>query len=83
MIMIDLDHFETFNNDYGYKEGDRCLARFARIVSQSTRQYLDFPAYYGGKEFAVLLSNIDLDSVQASAERSFRTMSNRMRGEGP
>ncbi len=68
LMMIDIDHFKTFNDQYGHIAGDRVLA----AVSEALRGYLrptDLIARFGGDEFAVLLPGIGLDQAQHTAER--------------
>ncbi len=69
LIMMDVDHFKWFNDQYGHQEGDRCLERIAQAVSENVREFVDFPARYGGEEFFVLLSNTTLDQAEVVAER--------------
>jgi diguanylate cyclase (GGDEF)-like protein len=68
LMMIDVDHFKTFNDQYGHIAGDRVLL----AVSEALRGYLrptDLIARFGGDEFAVLLPGIELGQAQQTAER--------------
>jgi len=68
LMMIDIDHFKTFNDQYGHIAGDRVLV----AVSEALRGYLrptDLIARFGGDEFAVLLPGIELGQAQHTAER--------------
>ena len=68
LMMIDVDHFKTFNDQYGHIAGDRVLV----AVSEALRGYLrptDLIARFGGDEFAVLLPGIELGQAQQTAER--------------
>ena len=76
LLIVDIDHFKPYNDYYGHLQGDRCLARVAAEIKQSTRAETDFVARYGGEEFLVLLSNTDLGSASATAERIRRRVSN-------
>ena len=68
LMMIDVDHFKTFNDQYGHIAGDRVLL----AVSEALRGYLrptDLIARFGGDEFAVLLPGIELAQAHQTAER--------------
>ena len=68
LMMIDIDHFKSFNDQYGHISGDRVLV----AVSEALRGYLrptDLIARFGGDEFAVLLPGIELGQAQHTAER--------------
>ena len=53
-IMMDLDHFKSFNDLYGHEVGDRILRHFAKTVTSSMRE-TNLAARYGGEEFVVIL----------------------------
>jgi diguanylate cyclase (GGDEF)-like protein len=63
LLMIDADHFKTFNDSFGHQAGDEVLIGIAICISDSVRRSGDCAARYGGEEFAVLLP--DLSPAQA------------------
>jgi diguanylate cyclase (GGDEF)-like protein len=63
LLMIDLDHFKAYNDHSGHQAGDTCLARVAAVLPTAARRPLDLAARYGGEEFAVLLYDMQRDSV--------------------
>ena len=73
LLMIDIDHFKSFNDTYGHATGDQVL----RLVAMSLRQNLkgqDVAARYGGEEFAILLPNTALDTALTVANQLRRTV---------
>ncbi|MGA9176323.1 MAG: diguanylate cyclase [Desulfobacterales bacterium] len=68
VIMLDIDFFKKFNDQYGHHIGDEVLS----IVGSNLRGNLkgkDFPARYGGEEFIILLPNTPLDNACAVADQ--------------
>jgi diguanylate cyclase (GGDEF)-like protein len=55
LLMIDADHFKSYNDRFGHQEGDEVLIGIAICISDSVRRAGDCAARYGGEEFAVLL----------------------------
>ena len=58
LVMIDIDHFKTFNDSYGHSAGDEALRILTSIMRSSFRQS-DLTARYGGEEFVVILPETD------------------------
>jgi diguanylate cyclase (GGDEF)-like protein len=83
-IMIDIDHFKSYNDHYGHLAGDSCLKEMAALIAAETRQPQDILARFGGEEFLVLLSNTDLREGSRIAERMRRSLATAaMPHEGP
>ncbi|MCX7943417.1 MAG: diguanylate cyclase [Deltaproteobacteria bacterium] len=57
ILMIDIDHFKSFNDTYGHKVGDEILKKIAYIFSSRVRK-VDIVARYGGEEFVILFPRI-------------------------
>ncbi|TSI02259.1 GGDEF domain-containing protein [Lysinibacillus sp. BW-2-10] len=72
LILIDIDHFKTYNDYYGHQQGDQCLIQIAHIIEESFNEKVCLTARYGGEEFAVILPQYD---VQASLELAKRMCS--------
>ncbi len=69
LIMIDIDHFKEFNDNYGHLAGDDCLRKVAKVIVTSVNRPADFVARYGGEEFVVVLPNTDQEGILFIAER--------------
>lgn len=74
IILIDVDGFKAFNDEYGHQHGDECLRRVAAILRASLRRATDSAARIGGEEFAVVLPGADEDSAWPAAERIRRAV---------
>jgi diguanylate cyclase (GGDEF)-like protein len=68
VIMLDLDHFKTFNDTYGHPAGDEALRTFARVVGSVVRSS-DVAARYGGEEFIVALRHSSLEDARQIGEK--------------
>jgi diguanylate cyclase (GGDEF)-like protein len=71
-IMLDVDHFQKFNDLWGYPEGDKVLFFLAKLIRQCLRES-DIAARYGGGEFAIILPGGTLPSSVLVAERIRQT----------
>lgn len=64
LVMMDIDHFKSYNDRYGHQAGDALLKTIASILSSFARP-VDFAARYGGEEFCLILPNfIRSESVE-------------------
>jgi diguanylate cyclase len=68
LLVIDIDHFKKFNDQYGHKAGDRVLRSVAASVQESLRAS-DLVFRYGGEEFVVLLAGAHLENAAKLAEK--------------
>lgn len=69
IILIDVDYFKIYNDNYGHLEGDRCLKEVAKCLHDSLNRPGDFLARYGGEEFVCLLECTDTLGAKVVAER--------------
>jgi diguanylate cyclase (GGDEF)-like protein len=68
LLVIDIDRFKSFNDQYGHLLGDEVLKAVAHLVRTNTRD-VDVVARYGGEEFCVILQEVDEAAAAANAER--------------
>lgn len=59
LILIDIDYFKLYNDNYGHLRGDDCLQKVAETLEHAVQRPADIVARYGGEEFAVVLPNTD------------------------
>jgi diguanylate cyclase (GGDEF)-like protein len=69
LILLDIDHFKSFNDTYGHVRGDQCLREIALAMAKAISRTTDFVARYGGEEFAALLPETPLIGAVMLAER--------------
>ncbi|MBK6548301.1 MAG: diguanylate cyclase [Arcobacter sp.] len=67
VLMIDIDFFKPYNDNYGHGQGDETLRNVAKALDQTITRASDFVARYGGEEFVILLKDINKDGVEAVA----------------
>lgn len=68
LLMIDVDHFKSINDQRGHSVGDQVLAMVARRLKSALRQD-DLAGRYGGDEFVILMPETSLPACQKVAER--------------
>ena len=69
LVMIDVDHFKSYNDQYGHAAGNETLAQIGRLIDEAGRQ-VDVAARYGGEEFAMIAPSTEKTGAQLVAERA-------------
>lgn len=59
LLMVDVDNFKKYNDQYGHQAGDACLKAVGKLIAAEARRPADLAARYGGEEFVLLLPNTD------------------------
>ncbi len=67
-LLIDVDHFKSFNDQYGHLTGDQILQQIGVRIKENIRE-IDIAGRYGGEEFCVVLPDTGSDGAQFVAER--------------
>lgn len=68
MIVLDIDHFKKFNDQWGHEVGNHALIHASNLIKLAVRK-LDYACRFGGEEFIILLPNTDLRQAITVAER--------------
>jgi len=63
LLLIDIDHFKSFNDRFGHLMGDSVLSLVGAMLKQSIKGQ-DIAARYGGEEFAIILPDTSLNSAR-------------------
>lgn len=66
-MLVDIDHFKTFNDNYGHLLGDTILTKVAKILTKNLRQ-ADTLCRWGGDEFFIVLPNCHQEDARLIAE---------------
>ena len=76
LLMLDIDHFKLYNDNYGHQKGDECLRIVAQCIQNTFKRSADIVARYGGEEFAVLLPETSLKDAENLAQTLLQNISN-------
>lgn len=69
MIIIDVDQFKRYNDQYGHMKGDECLKTLANAFKASAKRPRDMVARFGGEEFVIILPNIKAEGMVVVARK--------------
>ena len=73
LVMVDVDAFKPYNDEFGHPAGDEVLKKLARVLENNSRQS-DVVARFGGEEFVIILPTTDRESAFILAERFRRAI---------
>lgn len=68
VVMLDIDHFKSYNDHYGHGAGDVCLKAVAQVLQSMLSRPADMVARYGGEEFSAVLPGVGFAGASAVAE---------------
>lgn len=71
LVIIDLDHFKSVNDQHGHAAGDRLLAAFGELLAGQVRRS-DVACRYGGEEFCLLMPRTDAAGARRKAQALLR-----------
>lgn len=74
LLLIDVDHFKTYNDRYGHLAGDDTLRTIAQVLNRFGRRPTDLVARYGGEEFAIVLGTTHQKGALAMARAVHRAV---------
>jgi len=69
LLMIDVDYFKAYNDNFGHLEGDEALRKVADAIRECSSRSSDLPARYGGEEFALVLPSTSPAGARLVAEK--------------
>ncbi len=74
LMMIDIDFFKPYNDNYGHGKGDETLKKVAQALTFTLKRPTDLVARYGGEEFVILIKNIERNSLEKIANKLLRVI---------
>ncbi len=74
VMMIDIDYFKAYNDNYGHGSGDDCLRAVAKALKCTLKRPLDFIARYGGEEFVVVTPDTKPEGAARVAEQLLQSV---------
>lgn len=69
VILMDVDHFKAFNDNYGHTEGDQCLIHIAQYLDGLFTRSGEYVGRYGGEEFVIVLGKCGIEEAEEHAAR--------------
>ncbi|WP_195990189.1 GGDEF domain-containing protein [Clostridium sp. D53t1_180928_C8] len=76
VIIIDIDYFKKYNDNYGHIEGDKIIKEVANVLKSSVRKS-DISIRYGGEEMVLILSDISPNDIEAIAQKIQTNLKNK------
>lgn len=63
LLILDIDYFKDYNDNYGHQEGDKVLEKVGQIIIKNTNRASDFGFRLGGEEFGIIFTHKQKDSA--------------------
>ncbi|MEO3149566.1 GGDEF domain-containing protein, partial [Turicibacter sanguinis] len=76
IIIIDIDYFKKYNDNYGHIEGDRIIKEVANTLKENVRKD-DIAVRYGGEEMVLVLPNVSSNNAEAIAQKIQMSLQNK------
>ncbi|MBL3519379.1 diguanylate cyclase [Arcobacter lanthieri] len=74
VLMIDIDFFKRYNDNYGHGKGDDALRQVAKALQSTLKRPSDLVARYGGEEFVILLKDINKSGLETVAKNLLKAV---------
>ena len=81
LLVLDLDHFKSVNDQFGHSVGDQVLVDFVRVIKSACRAS-DRIFRLGGEEFVLLVPKVDRQALAGAATHIQRSVANQLRSPG-
>ncbi|NQZ22741.1 MAG: diguanylate cyclase [Colwellia sp.] len=68
LLMLDIDFFKLYNDNYGHPQGDKCLTQVASVLNKTLNRATESLARYGGEEFIIVMPFTPIDGARFKAK---------------
>lgn len=75
LMMVDVDHFKNFNDDFGHDVGDQVLKQVAKFLAKKIR-HTDYIGRFGGEEFLMIIPKVNVNDLVVLGNKLVADMSN-------
>ncbi len=69
LILLDIDHFKSYNDHYGHQKGDACLKHVSKTIQAQLHRPTDLLTRYGGEEFLLILPDTPIEGAKTLAKK--------------
>lgn len=76
IMLLDIDYFKPYNDNYGHPQGDLCLQKFSQVLTNCMHRPADSIARYGGEEFLIILPATPIEGARFKAEKIINALLN-------
>jgi diguanylate cyclase (GGDEF)-like protein/PAS domain S-box-containing protein len=77
LLVIDLDYFKEYNDNYGHESGDFALFTVAKLIEKTLPRATDFVARYGGEEIVVILPHTSIEGATFTAKKILQSVTDK------
>jgi len=77
LLVIDLDYFKEYNDNYGHESGDVALFTVAKLIEKTLSRTTDFVARYGGEEIVVILPYTSIEGATFTAKKILQSVTDK------
>ena len=75
-MMLDVDYFKLYNDNYGHQQGDNVLSEIGKVLTSYCKRAGDFAFRLGGEEFGILFSELTKEEAQIYADAIRKAVEN-------
>lgn len=72
LLLVDIDHFKQFNDNYGHLMGDLVLKAISQVLHDACEETHHIPCRFGGEEFAILMPKTTMREAKILAENTLK-----------